>query len=89
MENFKPYFNGPHVQLYKFDNGHGASVATGLDGKEVAVIKFEGDPNPEPTSFYLNYNTSVGKPRVGLQTEDDVQKVLAEIAALPKVTNGE
>lgn len=75
-----PYWEGaqPHAQrLYRFPNGHGASVVKRGDGHEMAAIRLTGDK-----SFWLNYHTDFGPPRSGL-SEEDVEAGLDQIAALP------
>ena len=75
----EPYFTGPTTgqRLYKFANGHGASVVPQADGihHEMAVIR-----PTDKMSFWLNYKTPFGPPKDGL-TEDEVQKHLAAIEA--------
>ncbi len=76
----EPYYHSPRTgqRLYRFDNGHGASVAkhiSGQSGWSMAVIKHTGE-----TSFWINIHTPFGPPKDGL-TEEAVQKYLAEIEA--------
>ena len=87
VAEFEPYFMGEHVQLYRFPNGHVASVAMGLDGsgKSVAVIKVDKSGNP----LHINYKTAYGPPRDNLTTGEAVHSALAEIAALAKAADSE
>lgn len=75
-------------RIYRFANGYGASVvfdATGQlhshdhDGKhELAVIKWEGEKK-----WALTYETPVTSDVEAWLDEDDVQRLLAQIEALP------
>lgn len=62
-------------RLYRFANGHGASVVKKDGGFELAVTRITG-----PQSYFLNWQTPFGPPKAGL-TEDDVQRHLLEIEA--------
>lgn len=68
-----------------FPNGYGASVITGgmfytdpAHPYEVAVMKGTSDEDSS-----LTYETPITDDVLGHQTADDVERVLAEIAALP------
>jgi len=71
-------------RLYRYANGYGASVVCheysygGNDGLwELAVIQWHGD------GFSLVYDTPVTDDVIGYLSDDDVTKLLCEIAALP------
>jgi hypothetical protein len=78
MATFEPYYKSERQRLYKFDNGHGASVVSRQDGLSMAVTT----PIAEK-SFWLNYRTPFGPPKDGL-TEEQVQEHLESVAAYPK-----
>ena len=73
----KPYYQSDRQRLYRFPNGHGASVVKKEGALSMAVIRIEGTE-----SFWLNYHTPFGPPKDGL-TEEDVQTHLVEIEAYP------
>jgi len=73
----EPYYQSDRQRLYRFPNGHGASVVKKQGALSMAVIRIEGEE-----SFWLNYHTPFGPPKDGL-TEEDVQMHLAEIEAFP------
>lgn len=85
---FKPHpagMGGTRAVIY-FDNGYGASVITGSyfytseDAPyEVAVMK--GDIK----SGSLTYDTPITDDVIDHQTEEEVENLLDNIAALPKV----
>ncbi len=78
---------GGEQRIYQFANGYGASVVQGAhtyggsDGLwELAVITFNGD---DCIDFSLTYETPITDDVVGRLTEDDVDRLLAQIEALP------
>lgn len=75
---------GGSQQIYRFDNGYGASVVRGkftYGGDkglfELGVIKFDGD------KWRLNYETPITSDVEGSLTPDEVMTLLDRIAALP------
>ncbi len=75
--------NGGVQKLYKFPNGYGASVVRhsfsygGDEGLwELAVIRYNGD------HFDIDYSTPISDDVLGYLTEEDVDTILDEIAAL-------
>ena len=73
--------------MYRFSNGYGASVICGpytYGGSEglfeVAVIEFEGTDNG---LYDLVYDTPITDDVIGHLTEEEVQKILEQIEALP------
>ncbi len=73
----EPYYQSDSQRLYRFPNGHGASVVKKQGTLSLAVIRIEGEER-----FWLNYHTPFGPPKDGL-TEEDVHTHLAEIEAYP------
>ncbi len=77
--------NGGFQEVYKFENGYGASVISGgtytyggEDGlKELAVLKFKEDGK-----YSLCYSTEITDDVLGYLTDEDVQRLLKEIEAL-------
>ncbi len=85
----EPYYSSPRRQLFRFANGHGASVVKFDDGTfEIAVIRHTGSDEGIMTHFYINYFTPLGMPKAGL-SEDEVAKRLAEIESFPTWTKAE
>lgn len=75
--------NGGTQQVYRFDNGLGASVVQhkysygGDNGKwELGVIKFDGD------KWELTYETEVTSDVIGYLDWHEVESLLDQIAAL-------
>lgn len=75
--------NGGVQKLYKFPNGYGASVVRhsfsygGDEGLwELAVIRYNGD------HFDIDYSTPIADDVLGYLSEEDVDAILDEIAAL-------
>lgn len=88
MVPFTPFderpMNGGSQRRYKFDNGYGASVVRGpysYGGDaglfELAVLDSAGK---------LTYDTPITDDVIGYLTDDAVEALLAEIAALPPVS---
>lgn len=78
--------NGGTQDVYQFPNGYGASVVRhefsygGPEGKyELAVLRFLG--YGERT---LTYDTPITDDVIGWLSDDEVQKTLSDIAALPE-----
>ena len=81
-EVFAHKLGGTH-KIYRFDNGFGASVVRfpysyGYeDGLwELAVVIIDGD------DWHLTYDTPVANDVLGHLTEEEVQQILGQIAAL-------
>ena len=81
--------NGGTQQLYRFDNGYGASVVrhefsygseSGL--WELAVLKFIG---PDIDNYVLVYDTPITYDVIGRLPYDEVEGLLNEIANLEPV----
>ena len=75
--------SGGVQKLYKFSNGYGASVVRhsfsygGDEGLwELAVIRYNGD------HFDIYYSTPIAGDVLGYLSEEDVDAILDEIAAL-------
>jgi hypothetical protein len=75
-------------RVYRFPNGYGASVISGEfaygheDGLvELGVLKFDGN------DYDLTYDTPITDDVIGHLTEEQVQKTLDQIAALPTPNN--
>ena len=89
MEKYKERaLHGGVQRLYRFDNGHGASVIChsgsygGGEGLwELAVIHYtDGD------KYVLNYSTDITNDVIGHQTEEEIEALLIQIKALPSAT---
>lgn len=79
--------NGGIQHVYRFPNGYGASVVQhsfsygGKDGLwELAVVRFTGDGDRE---FSLCYDTHITSDVLGWLSDEDVNKTLDDIEALP------
>jgi len=89
MTNFnecgsKNGLHGGEQRIYRYANGYGASVVCneysygGNDGLwELAVIRWREN------NFDIVYDTPITDDVIGYLSEDDVAKLLCEIAALP------
>ncbi|KGC13253.1 hypothetical protein DM48_331 [Burkholderia gladioli] len=73
-------------KIYRFDNGYGASVVRGYftyggeDGKwELGVVTFGDD------TWHLDYSTPITNDVLGHLQWHEVEEILDQIAALPKV----
>lgn len=75
-----PRFNGIQT-IHRFDNGYGASVIEHSisHGREMAVVKFIG---PDIEDFVLCYDTPITNDVLGHLSTVDVDRHLADIAAL-------
>lgn len=77
--------NGGTQQIYRFDNGYGASVLRGgsfaYGGLELAVAKFFGDGDDD---WSLCYTTPITDDVLGYLSEDDLAQHLKDISELPK-----
>ena len=73
--------NGGSQDIYRFDNGYGASVINSFMsyGTELAVIQFVGEDNDK---FSLVYTTPVTDDVIGHLTECELEEVLEQIKAL-------
>ena len=82
---FKPVvdreINGGTQQIYRFDNGYGASVinSTISYGTEMAVIKFRSKDNAD---YVLVYDTPITDDVLGHLTFRDVEGYLNDISLL-------
>lgn len=81
--------NGGKQQLFRFENGYGASVVqhsfsygTEKGLWEVAVIRFRGKGD---LNFSLVYDTPITDDVIGSLSWEEVEKTLADIEALEKV----
>lgn len=76
----RPGAAGGTQMLYEFPNGYGASLIEGgmaaYGGRELAVL-YKGQ---------ITYDTPITDDVLGYLSEDDVQPLLARIAALPAVS---
>ncbi len=76
--------NGGTQEVYRFPNGYGASVIRGgfaaYGGLEIAVLRFLGEAW---NNYRLTYGTPVTDDVLGYLVEDDVTRILDQIAALP------
>lgn len=72
--------NGGTQQVYKFNNGYGASVIRGgfmaYGGLELAVLKFKGD------DWSLCYDTEITDDVIGYLDEEELTELLKRIEAL-------
>ncbi len=89
MERTHPAGIGGVQKLFRFPNGYGASVVRGpytYGGSrglwELAVILYHGEGED---SFSLTYETPITDDVIGYLEEDEVDKVLARIEALPAI----
>jgi len=83
MKNYKPFYsrslNGGTQDVYKFENGYGASVINSpmSYGQELAVInKFKSK------GFELCYTTEITDDVMGHLSDDEVQEILKKIKDL-------
>jgi hypothetical protein len=86
---YPPYdtrpMNGGEQRRYRFDNGYEASVVRGPytyggpSGMYELAVMLNG---------HLNYETPITDDVLGYLSEDDVQRTLAEIEALPPAGKG-
>ena len=82
---FKPVvdreINGGTQQIYRFDNGYGASVIDSpiSYGTEMAVIKFRSNDN---TDFVIVYDTPITHDVLGHLTFRDVEGYLNDVSLL-------
>jgi hypothetical protein len=79
FNDLKFEFRGGRQERVKFNNGYGASIINDGYGwdkglYEICVLGSDGR---------LNYKTPITDDVIGYLTEDDVTRVLGEIAALP------
>lgn len=82
----EPYYTSPRQRLFRFANGHGASVVKFDDGTfEIAVITHTGPDEGVRTQWYINYFTPLGMPKAGL-SEEEVSEQLSEIESFPSAT---
>lgn len=88
LEREHPSCDGGTQRLYRFANGYGASVVQflhsygGIEGLwELAVVEFSGEAI---TRFRLTYDTPITDDVLGRLTDDDVDRLLGEIEALPQ-----
>jgi len=80
---------GHHQELYRFDNGFGASVVSGgygafaqpYGGLEMAVVSF---PSDDPLEFVLRYDTPLTDDVLGHLVPEEIDDLLDQVAALPK-----
>ena len=72
--------NGGTQDIYRFDNGYGASVVNHSFsyGTELAVIQFHG----KDIEFSLVYSTPITDDVIGNLTDDEVEEVLQQIKDL-------
>lgn len=81
---FEIGLNGGTQEIYRFENGYGASVLRGCafayGGLELAVVKFHGE---EPIDFSLSYDTPITNKLIGYLSEQALAKILDDIEALP------
>lgn len=84
---------GSEQWLHRFANGYGASVVRGwltYGGEaglyELAVARWTG---PDEDDWVIDYDTSVTPDVLGYLTEADVDRLLAEIEALPPSAEAE
>lgn len=89
----KPILKRPHPagmggtqEVYRFENGYGASVVQFLGSYgfksglyELAVIQFKGDGD----RFTLTYETPITDDVIGYLSRKEVNETLDRIAALP------
>ncbi len=78
-----------HQYLYVYENGYGASVVRSEMSYgsekglwELAVIKDFDNSGP---SFIIDYDNSIAHKPIGYLSEEDVEKLLDRIKALPSV----
>lgn len=73
--------NGGRQDIYRFDNGYGASVVNHLYsyGIEMGVVKFNSESNLD---FELVYDTPITDDVLGYLSEDGVESYLKDIEAL-------
>lgn len=81
----KRNLNGGIQEVYRFDNGYGASVIRGgryaYGGLELAVVRFTGEGDYD---FKICYDTPVTDDVVGHLNEETLQQTLEQIEALKK-----
>ncbi len=59
----EPYYQSPTQRLYRFPNGHEASVIEIHDGRfDLAVIKHTGEMMMGQERWYIDYHTPFGPP---------------------------
>jgi hypothetical protein len=88
MPNHQPIhtrsLNGGSQKVYRFPNGYGASLIEGgfiaYGGREIGVLRFFGEGWDD---YHLNYDTPVTSDVLGYLSEDDVPRILDQIASLP------
>lgn len=81
-ETVRPGNLGGEQELYKFDNGYGASVLYGgnaYGGLEIAVLKWAPDG-----TYELAYDTPLTDDVLGYLEPGEVDEVLASIQSLPR-----
>jgi hypothetical protein len=80
----RPYYESHVQRLYRFPNGHGASVVEKDDGTfDLAVIHHTGEMMDGQERWYIDYHSPFGMPKTGF-SDDEVAKHLAEIESGPK-----
>ncbi len=74
--------NAGTQRIFRFKNGYGASVVqhSFSYGLELAVIRFSGEANDQYT---LIYSTPITDDVIGHNTENDIERLLTKIEALP------
>lgn len=92
LERIPPEIGGIQ-QLYRFENGYGASVVQsqysygGKDGQwELAVIKFKGAGND---NWSITYETPITSDVLGYLDRKEVEAALEQISSLPAKASGE
>lgn len=78
----------PDQEIYRFENGYGASVVQqsfsyggGQGLWELAVVRFKG---PDAYDWSICYDTSITKDVLGRLDREEVEATLDQIAALPR-----
>jgi len=74
--------NGGSQDIYRFDNGYGASVINSWMsyGTELAVIQFSDEDNE---SFSLTYSTPITGDVIGhIEDDNELNTILEQIKAL-------